>query len=75
MITVDDIKRSILINSKAEWADQCQVLASIAKTSMEAYRNILGQLRQAEEELPNIDWIKVRIEMVKDSVVEGWVYR
>ena len=75
MITVDDIKRSILIATHEEWARQCKILASIAKISMESYRNLLSLLRQAEADLPEVDWIKVRIEMAKDSVVEGWVYR
>ena len=78
MITINDIKRSILINSAAEWADQCKLLGTIAKnsSSMEAYRSLLSLLRQAEEELPaDVEWIKGRIEMAKDSVVEGWVYR
>lgn len=76
MITVDDIIRSILISTNEEWARQCEILASIAKISMEAYRNLLSLLRQAEKELPaDVEWIKGRIEMAKDSVVEGWVYR
>jgi len=76
MITVDDIKRSILISTAEEWERQCRVLASIAKKSdMEAYRNILGLLRQAEAELPDVDWIKVRVEKAKDSAVEGYAYR
>lgn len=77
MITVDDIKRSLLINSAAEWADQCKLLGTIAKNSstVEAYRNLLNLLRQAEADLPEVEWVKGRIEQAKDSVVEGWVYR
>lgn len=76
MITVDDIKRSILISTAEEWERQCQVLADIAKRGVEDYRNILMLLRQAEAELPaDVEWVKGRIEKAKDSAVEGYVYR
>ena len=75
MITVDDIKRSILISTAEEFSRQCQVLASITKRGMEDYRNILMLIRQAEEELPDVEWIKGRIEQAKDAAVEGYAYR
>lgn len=75
MITVDDIKRAALVNTASEWDDQCKLLASLASISMENYRKVLTVLKDAKEELPDVDWVQSRLTKARDSAVDGWAYR
>lgn len=75
MITVDDIKRSVLISTKAEFERQLSVLSRITAIDLSTYREVLDMIDAAKQDLPELEWIQHRISLLRDAAVDGWAYR
>ncbi len=75
MITVDDIKRAVLISTKAEFERQLSALSSLTAIDLATYRKVLDMIDAAKQDLPEIEWIQDRLTRARDAAVSGYAYR
>ncbi len=75
MITMNDLKKAVLLSTKEEYARQLSALSEITAIDLSSYRKVLDMIDQAASELPDIEWVQGRISQARDAAVNGWAYR